>query len=69
MPVTVVDLLLGSAVLGLAGWALVQSSSPRPAGGGCGGGCASRSCGEAEEPLHDEPLVRLGTPPETSRER
>ena len=60
MPVSVIDLILGFLVLGLAGWALVQSGSAKPAGRGCGGGCAPRALGTGEEPAEDEPLVTLG---------
>jgi hypothetical protein len=60
MNISVVDVVLGSVVLGLAGWALVQTGSAKPAGGGCGGGCASRACGSGEQPAEDEPLVTLG---------
>jgi hypothetical protein len=61
MIMTVVDVVLGSLVLGLAGWALVQSGSAKPASrGGCGGGCASGGCGSGEPGAEDEPLVALG---------
>jgi hypothetical protein len=49
MPFSAVDVLLGSLVLGLAGWSLVQAGSARAARrGGCGG-CASDACGSGEE--------------------
>jgi hypothetical protein len=57
---TVVDVVLGTLVLGLAGWALVQTGSAKPASRGCGGGCSSRSCGSGEEPAEDESLVTIG---------
>ncbi len=55
----IVDVVLGSLVLGLAGWALVQTGTKKPAGrGGCG--CGSHACGPAEPAAEDEPLVTLG---------
>lgn len=58
---SVVDVVLGSLVLGLAGWALVQTGTAKPAGrGGCGGGCSSQACGSGEPSAEDEPLVKLG---------
>ncbi len=57
---SVLDAVLGCVVVGLAGWALVQSGSARPPGGGCGGGCSSRGCGAAEPEAEDEGLVTLG---------
>jgi hypothetical protein len=70
MTMTVVDVVLGSLVLGLAGWALVQTGSAKPASHGCGGGCASRACGAGEHSAEDEPLVTLGgRADESARER
>jgi hypothetical protein len=67
---TVVDVVLGGLVLGLAGWALVQSGSAKPASRGCGGGCASRACGSGEQSTEDEPVVTLGgRADEPARER
>jgi hypothetical protein len=57
---SLVDVVLGSVVLGLAGWALFQTGTAKPASGGCGGGCASRACGSGERRAEDEPLVPLG---------
>jgi hypothetical protein len=57
---TLVDVVLGSLVLGLAGWALAQTGSAKPAGGGCGGRCAPRACGSGEPAADDDPLVTLG---------
>jgi hypothetical protein len=69
MTVTVVDVVLGTLVLGLAGWALVQTGSARPASRGCGGGCPS-ACGSGERSPEDEPLTTLGGPAhEPTRER
>lgn len=67
---TVVDVVLGTLVLGLAGWALVQTGSAKPASRGCGGGCSSHACGSAEEPAEDESLVTIGGDArEATRER
>ncbi len=61
MPLSVVDVVLGSLVLGLAGWALVHTCSPAPARrGGCGGGCSPAGCGSHEPEAEDEPLVTIG---------
>lgn len=55
----ILDVLLGSLVLGLAGWALVQTGSPKPEGrGGCG--CGPRACGTDDAPAEGEQLVTLG---------
>jgi hypothetical protein len=60
MTVTVVDVVLGSLVVGLAGWALVQTGSAKPASRGCGGGCGPRACDPGEHAPEDEPVVTLG---------
>jgi hypothetical protein len=67
---TVVDVVLGSLVLGLAGWALVQTGSARPPSRGCGGGCASSGCGSGDPSAEDDSLVTLGKGAhESTRER
>jgi len=67
---SVVDIVLGYLVLGLAGWALVQTGSAKPASRGCGGGCSSHGCGSGEQSDEDESLVTLGGDPrETARDR
>jgi hypothetical protein len=63
---TILDVVLGALVVGLAGWALVQTGSARPAGGG---GCASRACGSSDRSADDEPLVSLGARADEARER
>ncbi len=56
---SVVDLVLGSIVLALAGWALVQTGSRKPAGGGCCSGSGRLSPDGDEAEPGREPLVML----------
>jgi hypothetical protein len=57
---SIVDIVLGTLVVGLAGWALVQTGAAKPARGhGCGGGCGS-SCSPGERTNEDEPPVAIG---------
>jgi hypothetical protein len=63
MTVTAVDVILGSLVIGLAGWALVQTGSARTGSRGCGGGCAG-ACGSGGQQAEEEPLVALGGRPD-----
>jgi hypothetical protein len=64
----ILDVLLGSLVLGLAGWALVQTGSAKPpGGGGCARACGPSACNSEGAPEEGEQLVKLGAGEEDRR--